>query len=497
MRRALAGCLLPLLVASAAHGSPTRHVAPRMTIVGAALGDHAGTSVAVIRGQVLIGAPEAGRGAGAAYLVRGRRGTVRLGKRGSIVLRGAPGDAAGTSLARAGDVNGDGAPDLIIGAPGAAPARRGGGGAAYVVFGVPGRSLDLGSLGSRGFRIDGPMGGAAAGTKVAAAGDLNHDGLDDVIVGVPREVRRGLGSDATGAVYVVYGRKQTTDVDLAALGDGGFAVVPEDAGVTFGGGGLAGNVDLNGDHVPDLAVGTDQDMDEGEGELFTLTDRRGANPVVVHYGPSLMPPALGWSAAGGEGGALNGWSLAGSPDMNRDGFGELLVGAPGVGCSRPCFGLPRKEQNRRTGSGSVYVVFGQFGGSPVNFRTRFPGFRIDGPRRGAGAGFAVAAAGDVNGDRIPDVALGAPGLPPSFGPTPSAVVGTGYVVYGRRRRAIIDLRDLGSRGFVLRGRERGDGTGKAVAGGDLLGSRRPELVVGAPRARGSRGVVYVASAPAR
>src|SRR5690348_11576747 len=77
------------------------------------------------------------------------------------------GEQAGVSLAGAGDVNGDGRRDLIVGAPYAAP---------YVMFGpVASGTLDLATLGSRGFAISDDRAGAMLGRSVAAAGDVNGD----------------------------------------------------------------------------------------------------------------------------------------------------------------------------------------------------------------------------------------------------------------------------------------------------------------------------------
>ena len=89
--------------------------------------------------------------------------------------------AAGTSVADAGDVNGDTIPDRIVGAPDS-DVGAANGGSAYVVFGTrPLGGLDLASLGTAGFRIDGGV-AARAGFEVDGAGDLDGDGLDDLIV---------------------------------------------------------------------------------------------------------------------------------------------------------------------------------------------------------------------------------------------------------------------------------------------------------------------------
>ena len=115
-------------------------------------------------------------------------------------------DCSGRSVAGAGDVNGDGIDDLIIGAL-ADPADGYYAGESYVVFGTAAgfaASLDLAALdGSNGFRLDGIDAGDRSGCSVAGAGDVNGDGIDDLIVGA-----RGAdldGQDHAGESYVVFG----------------------------------------------------------------------------------------------------------------------------------------------------------------------------------------------------------------------------------------------------------------------------------------------------
>ena len=113
-------------------------------------------------------------------------------------------DRSGSSVASAGDINGDGFADLIIGAFRAEP---GASGSSYVVFGKAtgfAANFELSSLdGDNGFRLSGEKPADESGYSVASAGDLNGDGFADVIVGAGRASPHGFLS---GASYVVFGK---------------------------------------------------------------------------------------------------------------------------------------------------------------------------------------------------------------------------------------------------------------------------------------------------
>jgi hypothetical protein len=108
------------------------------------------------------------------------------------------GDFSGWSVSAAGDVNGDGLADLIVGAGRSDPAAGSDAGRSYVVFGKTGGSaVDLSAIaaGSGGFVINGECAGDFSGYKsVSAAGDVNGDGLADLIVGAPEHPAAGLGA---------------------------------------------------------------------------------------------------------------------------------------------------------------------------------------------------------------------------------------------------------------------------------------------------------------
>src|SRR5919204_2232522 len=122
-------------------------------------------------------------------------GAVDLGAAGPNTVADGAGsnDLTGTVVADAGDVNGDGLEDVLVTAPYADANGRRDSGTAYVVFGrADGKSLDLAAVGTgAGFRIDGGASFDHLGWSAAAAGDVNGDGLDDVVVGARDADNRG------------------------------------------------------------------------------------------------------------------------------------------------------------------------------------------------------------------------------------------------------------------------------------------------------------------
>ncbi|MCE2517947.1 MAG: FG-GAP repeat protein, partial [Alphaproteobacteria bacterium] len=126
-------------------------------------------------------------------------------------------DFSGFSVSTAGDVNGDDIDDLIIGAYQANP-NGNDSGSTYIVFGRDteadgnfAASIDLSSLdGTTGFRLDGEAANDESGYSVSAAGDVNGDGIDDLIIGANAADNNG---SASGSSYVFYGRKQFFTID--------------------------------------------------------------------------------------------------------------------------------------------------------------------------------------------------------------------------------------------------------------------------------------------
>src|SRR6056297_463369 len=342
--------------------------------------------------------------------------------------------------------------------------------------------IDLDVLGAGGFRMDGIDAGDRSGRSVSGAGDVNGDGLDDVIVGAP--YANPAGDTRAGESYVVFGKADSNPVVLANLetDQRGFRIDGIDP-YDSSGRSVSGAGDVDGDGLDDVIVGAyaaDPDGNSRAGESYVVFGKADSAPIDLG--------ALGSGGLRIDGIDANdesGRPVSGAGDVNGDGLADVIVGAE------------EADPDGNFSAGESYVVFGKADSVPVELASLGSGgFRIDGIDGGDRSGTSVAGAGDVNGDGLADVIVGAPGADPDG----NVSAGESYLVYGKTNSAPVDLAALGSGGFRIDGIDGGDKSGTSVSGaGDVNGDGLDDLIVGAdaadPRGNPEAGESYVVFGP--
>ena len=346
---------------------------------------------------------------------------VADGENSSILL----GDAVASAL----DVDGDGYEDLLVGAPGYDAGR---GQARLYRGGASGLEL------MPSWTALGDAATDAFGFSVASAGDVDADGFADVIIGAPGT----SASNRRGKAMVFRGQPSGLEASPSwiAIGD------QPDSELGFS---VASAGDVDGDGYGDVIVGAPRldGTNANEGAAF------------VYFGSSTgISPAAPWPILGGTGGARLGYSVASAGDVDADGFGDVVVGAP------------------FHGSGGRAVIY--HGASTL------PGFGLEkewtAPQAGARFGWSVAAA-DLDRDGRSDVVVGAPG------------VDNGQIDEGQIWAYRAPFTDTNA-WFANDGNVDFCGHGSSVAVGDFSGDGVGDILGGAPGLLGtssSDGTVYL------
>ena len=398
----------------------------------------------------VMGHDAAGSGAGAVFLMRGPFSPGDdLASADAWFYGEDTYDYAG-HVAGLGDVNGDGYDDFVVGAYGNDDGGTGAG-KAYVFQGPA-----FGELTPSG-TFTGQTASDYAGSSVAAAGDVNNDGLDDVLVGAQRNDHNG---DDAGKTYLVLG-PATGDHDLANA-DAAFIGESED---DYSGQALAGDLDVNADGYDDILIGAYGNDDAG-------TD---AGKAYLFLGPLSGTLSLATADATflGEGsGDWAGNSLSAAGDVNDDGHDDILIGAPNNG-------------DFDDDAGQVYLVYGPVTGEND---LSFADARLLGASGDSFAGRAITRAGDLNDDGYDDILVGAPESDQG-----GNQAGEAYLFHG----PLWGTHSLGDAHASFVGEGSYDGAGSSLATGDFDGDGLPEVVVGAHDAEivDEEGAIYVLTGP--
>ena len=295
--------------------------------------------------DVIVGEPLGGFGRpGLAYVFSGYSGQLLH----TLFGPGMAVEGFGSSVAGAGDVNGDGHDDVVVGAPGSLLSSPG---SASVYSGADGALLHR-FYGTSNSRL---------GASVAGAGDLDGDGFDDILVGTPQwgvqprlwvgSVSAYSGRDGT-LLYRVEGTSAMDRLGTAVASVG----------------------DLDGDGIQDVLAGAPQTSTIGSavGMVSVLSGATGQLIRTLHGNPGYE---------------LFGSALSGAGDLDLDGVDDLIVG---VGDTPANAGL-RAGRVRLISGASGHLLH-----------------ELDAPLSGDGFGLALAEIGDLDGDGVPEVIVGDP-----------------------------------------------------------------------------------------
>lgn len=298
-----------------------------------------------------------------------------------------------------------------------------------------------------------------SGYSVTSAGDINHDGYDDLLIGAPNQ--DATGSDA-GAVYLIYGKadKYTGTLDLAQA-DAKF--IGEMAG-DLAGWSVAGIRDFNKDGFDDFVVGAPK-QDAGGSN---------AGAAYVIYGQSAkFSGTINLSTAdikflGEVDGDQLGFAVAAAGDANNDGYRDILLGAP-------------FQEYSYTDQGMAYLMLGKASYTTpydLNFADNKNSdnmIRLRGEAAGDYLGAQLSSAGDLNGDGYAEILLGS-----SYNDAGASDAGAVYLFSGRDYQEFQTIYSVSVANAKFTGAVAKDYASHGRMIGDVNGDGYKDLLIGAP-----------------
>jgi FG-GAP repeat len=286
-------------------------------------------------------------------------------------------DAVARAIVGVGDLTGGVYQDLLIGVP-FADGRAPESGATYLLSGPVTGSIPLDQV---PLTFAGAEGGDYSGDAADLAGDMNGDGIDDLVIGANGDTEGGTPN--AGAAFVFFGphsaERELRFADAKLVGE---------AAEDFAGAWLSGDLDLDADGYADLAVGANRESTNGDeaGAVYLVH-----GPVTGTISLALADSKLLGEAAGDHAGVV----VDSIGDIDADGLDDLFVTASLFDSSA-------------NDAGAVYIVLGadvESGSNELSVAMS----KLLGTANQQYAGASASKAGDVDGDGVPDLLVGAPG----------------------------------------------------------------------------------------